>query len=87
MEEWFSNCDGWTAKEWFGRARKAVLARNKAVCDGDEVAQEMYDNIFKSSASRLLQDHHEEMELLFKISDQQRNKQNDRNFWHRKTRN
>jgi len=75
--DWFSNCDGWTAKQWFERARKAVLARNKAVIDGDDVKFTTYDNIFKSSASRLVQDHREEMELLFKLGDKLTEQNND----------
>src|SRR5690606_30352022 len=61
INELFSKCDGWNAKEWFERLVKAVDSRNEAVRSGDEIAFATHNNIASSSASRLAMEFRDEI--------------------------
>lgn len=63
VNEFFSNCDNWGAKEWFDRLVMAVEKRNDAFLADDSIGVATYNNIVNSSATRLVLDFKDEIRM------------------------
>lgn len=53
VQQFFGNCEGCGAAEWFERMVNAVMEQDKAVVAGDTLRAETYRNIASSSAMEL----------------------------------